>query len=168
MRILGMLIGAIIAAVIAAPGFAQGAFVPFGGITHDNLLPIEISADSLSISQADSSAEFLGNVQVGQGSLKISADRIFVKYAASQGEATGQIQTIEATGNVLFTNGAEAAEGQTAVYDVATGIVKMTGDVILTQGMNALSGESLTIDLTAGTALVGGRVQTIFQPGKNP
>ena len=43
----------------------------------------------------------------------------------------------------------------------------MEGNVILTQGQNALSGQRLRIDIDAGTALMEGRVQTIFHTEGN-
>jgi lipopolysaccharide export system protein LptA len=70
-----------------------------------------------------------------------------------------------ASGNVTLSNGAEAAESESAIYDVAAGTILMEGDVLLTQGANALSSERLTIDLNAGTGALDGRVRTIFTPG---
>ena len=142
---------------------AQGADVPFGGISHDSSLPVEITADQLNVDQAARVAVFQGNVVVGQGTLRLGADRIDVSY--SDGEGTGQVERMEATGQVTLTNGAEAAEAQSAVYTVADGAVLMEGEVLLTQGENAISGERLRIDLNAGTARMEGRVRTVFQPG---
>lgn len=161
-----LVLGAMVLSALGA--LAQETVVPFGGIKHDNSLPVEIVADSLNVDQATATAEFVGSVQVAQGTLKITADKISVKYASDETGATGEIESLHAFGHVLFTNGAEAAEGAEAEYLVATGIVTMTGDVMLTQGSNAMSGQSLRIDLTNGSASVEGRVQTIFQPATNP
>lgn len=155
--------GLLIAAAFGRLAVAQGADVPFGGFAHDSSQPVEITADSLSVDQARGAAVFEGNVVVGQGTLRLAAERIDVSYATT-GE-TGRIDRLEATGKVTLTNGAEAAEAGTAVYEVATGTVLMEGDVLLTQGQNALSGERLRIDLGSGTARMEGRVRTIFQPG---
>lgn len=146
----------------AAMATAQ-AVVPFGGFSHDNSQPVEIASDSLAVDQSAGTASFIGNVVVGQGSLRLAADEIVVYYGDNSG-ATGRITRMEAEGSVTLTNGAEAAEAQLASYDVASGQVSMTGDVLLTQGGNALSGEELAIDLTSGTAQMTGRVQTILQP----
>lgn len=154
-----------LALLLTAPVQAQNAIVPFSGIKHDNTLPVELAADELSIDQARATATFTGNVIVAQGELKISAESMVVHYQPQEGDSTGTIESIEAAGNVILTNGAESAQGGMAVYEVATGIVTMTEQVILTQGSNALSGSSLRIDLVNGTAMVAGRVQTIFQPG---
>lgn len=92
--------------------------------------------------------------------------------AAKAGGGTGAsrttIERLKATGNVLLSNGTEAAKSEAATYEVATGIVEMTGNVLLTQDRNALSSQSLKIDLNAGTGLLEGRVQTIFTPGAAP
>jgi lipopolysaccharide export system protein LptA len=72
---------------------------------------------------------------------------------------------MEARGNVTLSNGSEAAQGASADYAVATGLVDMSGDVLLTQGQNALSSDKLHIDLNGGTARLEGRVRTIFTPG---
>lgn len=165
MRLLVQVFAGLLLAATGTMAFAQGASVPFGIVNHDNTLPIEVGADSLSISQKDSSAEFIGNVKIGQGELKISADKVTILYSAKDGKATGEIDTIHALGHVTLSNGAEAAEGAEATYQVATGLIVVTGQVLLTQGNNALSGDTLEIDLKSGTANVTGHVQTVFRPG---
>lgn len=157
-------LAAVLAALVPTAGLGQGASVPFGGLQHDAGLPVEITAEALALDQAAGTAVFTGAVKVGQGSLRLEADRIEVFYAASEGQSTGEVRRMQATGNVTLSNGAEAAEAQQAVYEVATGIVEMTGDVLLTQGQNALSSEALRIDLNSGTGEMTGRVQTIFTP----
>jgi lipopolysaccharide export system protein LptA len=148
---------------------AQGAQVPFGGLSQDTSLPVEITADQLGLDQAAGAATFTGNVRVGQGDLRLAADEVQVFYV-SGGDATGTgtISELRAAGNVTLSNGTEAAEAARAVYDVAGGIVEMEGDVLLTQGGNALSGERLRLDLNAGTGEMTGRVRTIFSPGSGP
>lgn len=158
---------AIVFAVSATQLAAQGTEIAFGGLAHDSSLPVEVSADSLKVDQSDGSAIFDGNVLVAQGEMRLSANKVRVKYLTDQTDATGQIETMEATGDVTLVNGAEAAEGQTAVYSVAGGTVVMTGDVILTQGRNAISGEKLSVDLAQGTGVMEGRVRTVFQTQDN-
>ncbi len=157
-------------AVTAAPvlAAAQGASVPFGGLSTDAALPVEITSDALDIDQAAGTAIFTGGVRVAQGTLRLAADRIEVTYADAAGSGTGRIDRMQATGNVTLTNGTEAAEAERAVYDVASGIVEMEGEVVLTQARNALSSERLRIDLNSGTATMEGRVQTVFVPGSPP
>ena len=145
---------------------AQNMDVPFGGLEHDSSLPVEISADSLSIDQEDGSVTFTGNVVVGQGEMRLSADHMRVEYSTGE-DSSGEIHTIFADGNVLLVNGAEAAEAGRAEYLVAEGIVELSGGVILTQGRNGLSAEELTINLNTGTAQMSGRVSTILQTEAN-
>lgn len=155
----------IVALVVTVSGvMAQGTSVAFGGLKQDPSLPVEVTADSLNISQADGTAVFSGNVLVGQGEMRMSASKIRVEYATENGERTGKISKMLASGGVTLVNGAEAAEAKDAVYDVVSGTVVMTGDVILTQGNNALSSDKMTVDLKTGLATMSGRVKTIFVP----
>ena len=142
---------------------AQQAQVAFGGLKQDTSLPVEIEADSLTVNNADGSAEFAGNVLVGQGDMRLTAGAIRVEY----GTDGKSINRLIASGGVTLASGAEAAEAKEAIYTIATGEVVMTGDVLLTQGQTALSGQKLIIDLTAGTGRMEGRVQTTFIPGQN-
>ena len=144
---------------------AQGATVAFGGLKHDASLPVEITADELTVDQTTGEAVFIGNVVAGQGEMRLSAARVQVQYAVVDGEPTGDIDRLVATGGVTLVNGAEAAEAQKAVYAVNAAEIVMTGEVLLTQGANALSGEKLTVDLNTGQGRMTGRVKTIFQTG---
>jgi lipopolysaccharide export system protein LptA len=159
----------ILSLLFASTGaLSQETQVPFGGLKHDASQKIEISSDSLVVSQGNSNAEFKGAVKAGQGSLKIEADRLLVEYnTLSDGSLTGGVKTMSAFGNVVLTNGAEAAQGQEAVYKIDDGQVRMTGDVILTQGRNAIAGNVLNINLDTGDATFEGRVRTILEPADN-
>jgi len=89
----------LLTAMLASGAIAQETQVPFGGLKHDSSKKIEVSADSLVVSQGNSSAEFKGNVLAGQGTLKIEADRLIVEYKAdSEGTATGAIHSMTASG----------------------------------------------------------------------
>jgi len=153
---------------VGMASFAQETQVPFGGLKHDASQKIEIASDSLVVSQGNANAEFTGGVKAGQGTLKIEADRLLVEYGtASDGSVTGAIEIMSAFGNVVLSNGAEAAQAQEAVYRVADGQVRMTGDVILTQGRNAIAGNVLNINLDTGDAVFEGRVRTVLEPVEN-
>ncbi|MCU0801088.1 MAG: LptA/OstA family protein [Rhodobacteraceae bacterium] len=149
--------------LFSLPAMAQQAQVAFGGLKQDTSLPVEIEADNLTVNNADGSAEFSGNVLVGQGEMRLAAGTIRVEYG-SDGKS---IDRLIASGGVTLTNASEAAEAREAVYTIASGEVVMTGDVLLTQGQTALSGQKLVIDLKAGTGRMEGRVQTTFIPGQN-
>lgn len=146
----------------AGPALAQG--VAFGGMRADIAAPVEVSADNLTVDQADGSALFTGNVVIGQGEMRLSADEVTVEYAA---EGQERIRSLTAVGNVTLVSGEDAAEAGQAVYDVDAGSVVLTGDVLLTQGRNVLSGDRVTVDLASGSAQVQGRVRSVLQPGSN-
>jgi len=154
---------AVIVALFSNSAFAQGAQVPFVGLPKGESQTVEVAADGLEIDQASNSAVFIGNVVIGLGDLRLAADRVEVIYATGDGAAIGAIRGLRALGNVVLTSGNEAAEADSAIYEIEEGNVLMEGNVILTQGPNALSGQVLRIDLNAGTAIMEGRVQTIFQ-----
>jgi lipopolysaccharide export system protein LptA len=157
----------LILAALPALAVGQGTSVPFGtGL--DRSQPVEITSDRLDLDQAAGTAVFAGSVKVGQGTLRLAADRVEVFYVSGADGANGEVQRLVARGNVTLSNGAEAAEADEAVYEVAAGTVDMQGDVLLTQGRNALSSQKLRIDLDAGTGQLEGRVQTIFTPGETP
>ena len=144
---------------------AQGTEIAFGETRHDASLPVEITAESLELDQGAGTAVFIGGVRVGQGMLRLAADRVEVFYAEAPDGGQSTVERLEALGNVTLANGDQAAESDSAHYDVASGIVEMSGDVVLTQGPNALSSQSLRIDLATGTGTFEGRVRTIFAPG---
>ena len=140
---------------------AQGTEVAFGTVQQDTSLPVEVSADSLSVSQNDGSALFTGNVVIGQGEMRLSAPRVLVFYTENQ----SGVERLQATGGVTLVNGDQAAEAETAEYEVNRGTIRMVGNVLLTQGANTLVSDSMDVDLEAGTALMNGRVRTVFQSG---
>ena len=155
-RFAATLIGLTLMAGAAAAQDAQ----PFSTFRQDATQPLEIASDRLGVSQQAATAEFIGNVEVMQGTLTLRADRMTVRYD----QESGDVRTLEARGNVLLSSGTEAAEAQSADYDVESGILVMQGDVLVTQGQSALSAQNLRIDLNAGTGDFSGRVRTVFVP----
>lgn len=154
--------------VLSHTVMAQGTNVAFGAFTHNTALPVEVTADSLSVDQADGTAVFSGNVLIGQGDMRISAGQVRVHYAQGTGDATGAIERLEASGGVTLVSGAEAAESREAIYTINSGTIVMTGDVILTQGRNAMSAGKLSVNLKNGTGVLEGGVRTILQTGTSP
>lgn len=150
-------------ALAAAAAGAQGTNVAFGTLKADPTLPVEVSADTLDVNQADGTAVFTGNVVIGQGLMRLSAKRVLVVYNA---QADG-IDRLEATGDVVLVNGPDAAEADRADYSISSGVIVMTGDVLLTQGANALTSDRMTVNLTTGTANMAGRVRTILNADNN-
>lgn len=147
----------------AASVSAQGANVAFGAIKADPTLPVEVTADTLDVNQENGSAEFKGNVLVGQGEMRLSAQRVLVIY----NQAQSGIERMEATGDVVLVSGPDAAQAHRADYTIDTGIIVMTGNVLLTQGENALTSNKMTVNLITGTAQMVGRVKTILNSDKN-
>lgn len=144
-----------------AMGNAQGTNVAFGTIAQDTDLPVEVTADNLSVDQETGVAIFTGNVLIGQGEMRLSAPRVLVVYLAEQ----KGIERLEATGGVTLVSGPDAAESDRADYSITDGVIVMTGNVLLDQGPNALSADRMTVQLDDGTAQMSGRVKTIIQSG---
>ena len=144
----------------AVPALAQQS-TGFGN-AQDTKLPVEITAQQLSVDQKSGKATFSGKVLVGQGAMRLSADSVTVTYAAGGQQ---RISALLAEGNVTMVSGPDAAEARAATYDVESGDVVLTGNVLLTQGGNVLAGEKVTVDLATGTANASGRVRSVLQPG---
>ena len=146
-------------------GVAQAQQVAFAGLKTDITTPVEVTADTLSVNQAEGNAVFTGNVLIVQGPMRLQAASVQVEYGNAE---RSSISRLIASGGVMLVTETEAAEAQEAVYDVANGKVDLRGEVLLTQGQNVLSGQHLTVDLTSGMGQMEGRVRTLLQPGKNP
>ena len=147
--------------IAAAFGFFAGGAdaqtsISLGGFQPDTQAAIEITADALSLDQTTGRAEFAGNVQVTQGSSSITAGFIAVTYD----ETTGDIVLLEATGGVTFVTATDAAESETATYDLRAQTLRMAGGVLLTQGASAIGADSMIVDLATGAAQLDGRVRT--------
>lgn len=149
-----------VALLIAAPAFAQTS-INLGGIRADSSAPVEVAADSLSVDQDSGTAVFTGNVVISQGDLRLSAGSVRVVYS----DETGDIAQLIASDGVTFVTDTEAAEAQSAIYNLVTGVLTLTGDVLLTQGASALSAEQMTVNINTGAAQMSGRVRTVFQQG---
>lgn len=149
--------------ILATAASAQGTEVAFGTVQQDTSLPVEVTADSLSVSQNDGSALFTGNVVIGQGEMRLTAPRVLIFYAEGQ----NRVERLEATGGVTLVNGDQAAEAERADYHVNDGTIRMSGSVLLTQGANTLVSDRMDVDLENGTARMNGRVRTVIQSGDN-
>jgi lipopolysaccharide export system protein LptA len=151
-----------LALAAAQPATAQ-TNINLGGIRADSTAAVEVTAETLSVDQDSGTAVFSGNVIIGQGDMRISAENVRVVYS----DATGDIAQLLATGGVTFVTATEAAQAQTADYNLATGIMILSGDVLLTQGASALTAEQMTVDLETGQAQLSGGVRTVFQQDGN-
>lgn len=143
---------------------AQGATVSFGGLKSDTSQPVEVTSDQLAVNQTDGTAVFTGNVVVVQGDLRLAAESVRVEYARDD---KSKVERITASGGVTLVSATEAAEGEEAVYTVASGEIVMTGDVLLTQSGGTIAGQKLVVDLDTGTGRMDGRVKTVLEPKAN-
>lgn len=167
-------------AAAAAPAQAQD-------MKMDGKQPIEITADSLEVSQKEQQATFIGNVVAVQGAMKITSDRMKVFYRVGEQTKGGAqaISRIEVQGNVFMTNTSETARSKSGVYDVDANKLHLKTDVVLTRGENVVKGDALEYDLTTGKSQIvgagaiaggsagnaeggsGGRVRGLFVPGSS-
>jgi lipopolysaccharide export system protein LptA len=142
---------------------AQEARIAFGDLAQDTTLPVEVTAETFTVNNADGTAIFSGGVVVIQGEMKLSAAEVRVQYNADQ----TAIDQLIATGGVTIINLGDTAEAREAVYSIDSGMIVLTGDVLLTQGPSAMAGQKLTVNLKDGSGLMEGRVTTTFVPGGN-
>ena len=147
----------------AAPVSAQEAQVAFGAVKADPTLPVEVTSETLNVNQEDGSAEFLGDVIVIQGEMRLTAERVLVIY----NQERSAIERMVATENVVLVSPPDAAEGDWVEYTIDTGVIEMKGNVLLSQGPSIISGDQMIVNLTSGTATMSGRVETILQQGEN-
>ena len=150
---------AVVVIFASSAAFAQGAQIAFGDTQHNSNLPVEVTADNLSVDQDEGTAVFTGNVLIGQGEMRLSAPKVLVVYKEDQ----SGIERLQATGGVILVSGADAAEASSADYDIDRGTIAMRGNVLLLQGSNAVSAQNMTVDTRSGTARMSGRVKTVLQ-----
>ena len=141
---------------------AQDAAIGFGRGEFDRGAPVEVSSDTLDVDQTSGRAIATGSVVIIQGDLRLSAARVVVDYS-TDGD-TREIEKMDATGDVIIVAGEDAAEGDTAVYNLSTTDIVMTGDVVITQSGNIVAGDRVVINLESGAGTVTGRVRTTLQP----
>lgn len=158
--VLNSLVASGLALALAAPLSAQGVNIGFPGLRQDSQAPIEVTSDNLSVNQQAGGATFEGNVVITQGEMKLSAAKVDVEHGA---DGAG-FRMLRASGGVTLVTASDAAESQSATYEVATGALVMSGAVLLTQGEMTISGDTLRADLRNGTGRMEGRVKTLFQP----
>jgi lipopolysaccharide export system protein LptA len=151
---------ALLIALGSAPLAAQGTSLTLSGMNAVRGLPVEIRADQLEVDNTTGETVFSGNAVLGQGEMRIAAPVIRIIYTT---QGTQRIERLEASGGVTLVTAEEAAEAQSAVYEVEQGTVRMLGAVILTQGQNILSGDRLDVNLRTGQGRMDGNVRTLIQ-----
>ncbi len=156
-----------LAGATLALGFAVSAAaqvnIGFGGVAYDARQPVEVTADNLTIDQSTGEAVFSGNVIVHQGDLRMAAGQVRVLYSETDGRRG--VDEVVASGGVLVTRGADAAEGREARFDVASALLTMAGGVLVTQGPTAVAGDRMVVNMRTGSGSVEGRVRTVLDTG---
>jgi lipopolysaccharide export system protein LptA len=142
---------------------AQEPNVAFGGLKTDISQPVQVDADTLSVSQTDGSASFSGNVVIAQGDMRLTAQVVTIRYSDDK----ASIESLHAEGGVTLTAGTDSASSDTADYSPAVGEITLSGSVLLTQGQATMSGQKLVLNLKTGLGTMSGRVTTTFTPGGN-
>ena len=158
----------------------QGPANALQGFSQNRDQPVQIEAASLEVRDKDKVATFSGNVHVIQGDTDLRSKTLVVYYeednpkagaikAAQPGPGgSSQIKRLEASGSVLVTQKDQTATGDKGVFDMRTNTITLTGNVVISQGQNVLRGERLVVDRATGVSrMEGGRVQGIFQRGKD-
>ena len=112
----------------------------------DRSKPIEVTADSLVVTDDKKTGEFIGNVQVTQNNYKLTANRIVIQYTDDKNQSD-LVQTITAYENVyLFTDNQQAAKAQSLIYNLKSIILTLSGDVLLSYDNNILKGNQITMN----------------------
>ena len=161
---LRMLLANLAFVLLAGVAAAQSANIAVGTGAFDASLPVEVTADELSVNQSTGQAVFQGNVLIVQGEVRLSAGSVTIEYAP-EGSANA-ISRLLASGGVTFVTSTDAAEARDAVYSVNDGTVTLSGDVLLTQGRNAIAGDRLVVNLESGNGRMDGRVRTVINPSQ--
>lgn len=152
---------AIAAFALAACGLGLGTNTTWAAGT-----PIEVTADTFVVDQANQKATFSGNVVIKRLNLDMWADKVVIAFGAG-GES--DITSLSANGNIRVKTPAQTARGDYATFDPATQLVRLTGNVKVSNAQGEVAGPELVIDLRKNTSVFqgnkgGGRVTGVFTP----
>lgn len=150
-----------LALVQADASFAQdsGTSIAFGNREQNTDAPIDVTSKQLAVDENANTALFTGDVVVVQDAMTLYAPWVKVFYLEDQ----SGISHMHARQGVTLIQGDEAAEGESADYDLVKDQIIMTGDVLVTQKLSAISADKMTVELEDGTALMTGRVKTLLR-----
>lgn len=108
--------------------------------------PLEITADSLIVSDDTKTGEFIGNVQVIQDQYKLTAHRIIIEYSDKK-EQNNVVKIITAHGNVyLFNNQEQAAHAGKMRYNLDTKMLHLSQNVLLSYNKSTLKGNEMIVN----------------------
>lgn len=119
--------------------------------------PMEVSAKKLEVFQAEKRAVYTGNAKAVRATTTLTCDRIEVFFSTAN-----DIDRIVATGNVEAVDGERWAQGDSATYHTATGVLVVEGNPKARQGQRHIAGEQ--VSFTTGTdTLVVTKAKTLTQ-----
>lgn len=136
-----------------------GTTIAFGNREQDTDAPIDVRSKTLAVDENANTALFTGDVVVVQDTMTLYAPWVKVFYLEDQ----SGISHMHARQGVTLIQGEEAAEGESADYDLVKDQIIMTGDVLVTQKLSAIAADKMTVELEDGTALMTGRVRTLLR-----
>ena len=158
-----------VAVGVWAFGLAAGGAVAQIG---DSNAPVDITADSAEVINAQCLAIWNGRAEATQGQMRLRAERIKV-YTVRRGNSCGRTDRIVAEGGVYYVTPTQTARGDNAVYSQSADTIVITGNVVIVQGRNVARGDRLTIHVPTRQAVMdsnsrgrgGNRVRGVFYPG---
>jgi lipopolysaccharide export system protein LptA len=140
-QILSYFFAILIFVIIPHNAYAQNTDFKF-----DRTKPIEVTADSLVVSDDKKTGEFLGNVQITQGTYKLTSNRIIIEYSNKE-KQSDIVTNMTAFGDVyLFNDNHQAAKAEKMVYNLQTKILILSGNVLLNYDKNILRGNEITVN----------------------
>ena len=145
-------------AAVAALVLGLGAGPAAAQLAQNSDAPVDITADSLEVVNAECLSIWSGSAEALQDRTRLRADvlKTFSKRgpakAGGQGASCGTLERMEAIGNVYYVTPQQKVRGDNATYDVAAEKIVITGDVVAVQGQNVIRGDRLVVNVATGNA----------------
>ena len=150
---------------VAGIGMASSAHA----LPSDANQPIRLLADKATYSERTGVTNYLGNVIIEQGTLKITADNITLNLDDKRSIKTAVATGRPATMQQIVTQ--EKGRANRIDYNALTGIITLTGNAKLTQAGASFSGNTIRYSLKLGdveaNAGDGRRVELVFPPNES-
>jgi lipopolysaccharide export system protein LptA len=140
---------------------------PFSGPGASSA-PVEITADVFEIAEANSSAEFTGNVVVTQAGFTLRSEKVVVVYGEG---GYSDLKSLISEGRTRIDYTDQSAVGDRAEFDVGSRVLRLIGNVRVENEDGTFTGQELVVDFARGTTRFGGgggggRVTGVFTPGE--
>ncbi|KOR31490.1 hypothetical protein TI04_00620 [Achromatium sp. WMS2] len=125
-------------------------------LPKDAASPIDISADSVEINEAQNTSTYIGRVEAQQGSMRLTAERVQVYHLPSR-----QPALIKATGSPVRyqqqeVNGQEIiAVAQNMEYDLTKQVITLSGNAKLTRNKDNFSSDRIVYERKKGLIRAG-------------